>query len=87
MAETLRRAGFLNVEDKRHSGVLSFNSAQEYWDTLVAGAGKTRSMLGSLSPEVREAIRQESMQSAQIYQKDSKLEIPYEVVLAQGKKG
>ncbi len=84
LAQALTQAGFADVQDKRYSGVFSFNSAQEYWDTLVAGAGKTRSMLESLSAQAREAIREDSILAAKAYQNESRLEIPYEVVLARG---
>lgn len=80
--KALTAAGFADVLSKRVQGTFSFASAEAYWDTLVAGGGRTKAMFESLDKNLQEAVRQETLTQASAYQQNGRLEIPYEVVLA-----
>lgn len=84
--QALVAAGFTNVQTRRFQGSFSFSSTQEYWDTLVAGGGRTKGMLESLDKNLRETVQKETLNLASAYQKNGRVEIPYEVVLARASK-
>lgn len=86
LEKALTEAGLVNVKGLRKEGIFTFPSAQAYWDTLTAGAGCLRTKLKDLSPEVKEAIKKDSLEAAQGFAKNGRVEIPWEVVMAKGLK-
>lgn len=82
LEKILRDAGFVDSQTRRVEGALAFSTPQQYWETLIAGAGRTKSMLESLEPDLRQKIRDDVCQAAATFDKDNEIKIPYEVVLS-----
>lgn len=78
------QAGLIEISTKRISGVFKFSSAEEYWNTMVEGAGRTRQMLESLTPEVRAKVQADVLRRAARRKSGRAVQIPYEFVLARG---
>lgn len=86
LESALEAAGLSVRESKRLEGSFAFDSAEEYWQLMTAGAGRTGAALRSLPSQTREAVR------SQVFGELSKLRfkdgiaIPYEFVMARGVK-
>ena len=79
-------AGLARVQAKRLAGTFHFASAEEYWNLMAAGAGRTGVMLKSLSPELRVKVQSEVFDKLAAFRSSGGLDIPYEFVLALGTK-
>ncbi|MBI2071233.1 MAG: methyltransferase domain-containing protein [Elusimicrobia bacterium] len=86
LTNAFSEAGFANVEEKRLEGIFEFDSFEEYWTTLIAGAGKTKGMLESLPKDTQVVVEKDVRTLAATYQKNGRLALPYELVMAKGLK-
>jgi ubiquinone/menaquinone biosynthesis C-methylase UbiE len=86
LEQALGRAGLAQPLSSRAAGTFRFSSPHDYWGTFVQGAGRTGSLLASLPEDVREAVRKDVMDQADLYCVEGRLEIPYEVVMAKAVK-
>lgn len=84
LEESFTRAGLHEIVTKRLHGVFRFKSPEDYWETMVGGAGKTRAMLDTLTPEVRAKVQADVLRRAAKRRRGSFVEIPYEFVMARG---
>jgi ubiquinone/menaquinone biosynthesis C-methylase UbiE len=84
--QAMAKAGLWQIVSSRMSGVFAFKSPDEYWDTLVDGGGRTGGMLRSLPEDKQRLVRAEVLALAEQYRVGSRLDIPYEVVMAKGLK-
>ena len=80
----LEKAGLEEVASKRLEGTFAFNSAQDYWQTMTQGAGRTGAMLKSLTAQTQNAIQRDTLEAAVRFKADGKINIPYEVAMARG---
>ncbi len=78
------KAGLTEIVVRRLAGTYRFATAEEYWDVMTEGAGKTGAMLRSLSHEKQFFIKKEVIRKANHFRKGRNLEIPYEFVMARG---
>lgn len=78
------KAGLTEIVTRRLSGTFRFASAQEYWEVMTEGAGKTGEMLRSLSPEKQAAVKKEVLRKANRFKDGRGVSIPYEFVMARG---
>ena len=84
LEEAFTRAGLQEIVTKRLTGVFRFKSPEDYWETMVGGAGKTRAMLDKLSPEKQAKVRADVLRRAAKRRRGSFVEIPYEFAMARG---
>jgi ubiquinone/menaquinone biosynthesis C-methylase UbiE len=87
LAAALSAANLSDVESRRVSGTLPFESEQAYWDEMLRGAGRTGAMLRTLDAGRLERVRADVWASLARF-KDPKgaLAVPFEVVMARGAK-
>lgn len=78
------KAGLTEIVTRRLAGTFRFASAQEYWDVMTEGAGKTGEMLRSLSPEKQAAVKKEVLRKANRFRDARGVSMPYEFVMARG---
>ncbi|MDX6769625.1 MAG: class I SAM-dependent methyltransferase [Elusimicrobiota bacterium] len=78
------KAGLTEILTRRLSGTFRFASAEEYWEVMTEGAGKTGQMLRSLSHEKQFFIKKEVIRKANRFREGGGLAIPYEFVMARG---
>jgi ubiquinone/menaquinone biosynthesis C-methylase UbiE len=80
------RAGLLEISTKRLNGTFRFASAEEYWTTMTEGAGRARTMLDSLTEKDQNWVKKTVLRRALKNKVGSRLEIPYEFIIARGHK-
>lgn len=84
LEEYFSRAGLREMVTRRLDGVFRFKSPEDYWETMVGGAGKTRALLDALDPVRRAKVQADVIRRAGKRRRGSFVEIPYEFVLARG---
>lgn len=82
----LAKAGLQQVASHRIDGVFTFPSAADYWRRMTEGAGRTGAMLRTLPAETQKAVERDVLKSAGGYRRGGQLELPFEVVMARGRK-
>lgn len=80
------RAGLLEISTKRLNGTFRFASPEEYWTTMTEGAGRSRAMLDSLSEKDQAWVKKTVLRRALKNKVGSRIEIPYEFMMARGHK-
>lgn len=78
------KAGLTEIVVRRLAGTYRFADAEEYWQVMTEGAGKTGQLLRTLSHEKQFFIKKEVIRKANRFRKGRNLEIPYEFVMARG---
>lgn len=78
--------GLQDPEEMRLTGTFDFPSAEEYWNALSKGGGRTRLTLSELSEADQEAVKKDFITDAEGYKNGSGIAIPYEFVMARGKR-
>ena len=86
LEQALEEAGLSSVAAARLSGNFTFDSPLDYWTTMTEGAGRTGRLVRELPEEKRRIVEQEVLAAAEALSKNGKTEIPYEVVMAKGRK-
>ncbi|MEK6543225.1 MAG: methyltransferase domain-containing protein [Elusimicrobiota bacterium] len=81
LIQAVSDAGFSSARERRLAGCFIFDSFDHYWDTLITGAGKTKSMLETLDEGLRRAIKGDVRTQAAKFAVDERLSIPYEAVM------
>lgn len=84
LEESFSRAGLRELVTRRLEGVFRFKSAEDYWETMVGGAGRTRAMLDSLDEATRNKVKADVVRRAGKRRAGSFVEIPYEFAMARG---
>ncbi|MBI4369328.1 MAG: class I SAM-dependent methyltransferase [Elusimicrobia bacterium] len=82
LEKALRDAGFSRIETKYINGSFDFPNFDQFWNLLIEGAGKTKSMLESLAPNLQQTIKNDVAQQAETYQSAGALNLPYELTAA-----
>jgi ubiquinone/menaquinone biosynthesis C-methylase UbiE len=82
--EALAKAGLTEMISRRASGAFRFASAEEYWNTMVEGSGRTRAMLESLPPDLQAKVKADVLRRAGKRRAGRGVEIAYEFVMARG---
>jgi len=80
------RAGMRGVSSRRLTGTYPVASAQEYWSLVRKGFGRVGPMLAALPADDRRALKRELFAELKKHEKRGRLEIPYEFVMARGRK-
>ncbi len=78
------RAGLREISTKRLNGTFRFDSPEQYWDVMTEGAGRTGAMLRSLSPADQAWVKKTVLRRALKNKVGSRVEIPYEFMMARG---
>lgn len=78
------KAGLVEIVVRRLAGTFRFACAEDYWETMTQGAGKTGAMLRTLSHEKQFFIKKEVIRKANRFRDGKALAIPYEFVMARG---
>lgn len=78
------RAGLAEISTKRLSGTFRFASPEEYWTTMTEGAGRTGAMLRSLNETDQAWVKKTVLRRALKNKVGSRIEIPYEFMMARG---
>jgi ubiquinone/menaquinone biosynthesis C-methylase UbiE len=79
-------AGLRATASKRLHGTFRVASADAYWDIVVKGFGRLGPILKGLARKDSEAIKLELAAKLSAYKKGDHLDIPYEFVMARGRK-
>ncbi len=82
---TLRAAGFQHVHSERMTVEWVFNEPADFWDSMKQGPSLRRA-LARVSPRARKTIKREVFHSLARFERNGKLRIPNEAVLALGTK-
>jgi enediyne biosynthesis protein CalE5 len=85
MERALRAAGFRHVRSERMMVKWVFHSPEEFWGSMKQSPSLRRA-LAAVSPALRRAIRADVLRSLAKYQRNGRLGIPNEAVLALGVK-
>ena len=85
MERALRSAGFRRMHSERMKVQWVFNSPDEFWDSMKQGPSLRRA-LAAVSPAVRRAVRADVFRALAKYERNGRLRIPNEAVLALGVK-
>lgn len=80
------KAGLTEISTKRLSGTFRFASGEEYWETMIGGAGRTGAMFRSLEPEDQAWVKKTVLRRVEKNRFGPRLEIPYEFMMARGYK-
>ena len=83
MERALRAAGFRCVRSERMTAEWIFNSPEEFWDSMKRGPSLRRA-LATVSPASRRAVKADVFRSLAKYERNGRLRIPNEAVLALG---
>lgn len=84
LEEAFARAGLTEMVARRLSGVFRFPTPEDYWNCMTEGAGRTGAMLRSLTPEIQAKVKADVLRRAAKRKIGSRVEIPYEFVMARG---
>ena len=84
--QALANAGLRHVVSSRMAGAFDFASPEEYWKIMTDGAGRTGALLQKLPEPKRRAVEEDVLARAATFNKEGRLAIPYEVVMARGLK-
>jgi len=79
----LRSAGFRRVRSERMTVEWVFKGPADFWNSMKQGPSLRR-VLAKVSPEIRKAIRDEVFRALARFERNGKLRIPNEAVLAVG---
>lgn len=79
-------AGLKEIETRRLSGSFAFPSPEAYWQAMTEGAGRTGATLKQLSEEKRRAVAAEVLALAAGYPGPGGIALPFEFVLAKGRR-
>jgi len=85
MERALRAVGFRRVRCERMTVEWAFNSPEEFWDSMKRGPSLRRA-LATVSPTVRRAVKADVFRALATYERNGRLRIPNEAVLALGVK-
>ena len=77
------KAGFRRMHSERMTVEWVFNSPEEFWDSMKQGPSLRRA-LAKVSPAVRRAVRADVFRALAQYERNGRLRIPNEAVLALG---
>ncbi|GMR18247.1 MAG: methyltransferase domain-containing protein [Gammaproteobacteria bacterium] len=83
--DLLNKAGFSDFSVEKHTFNYSFNSFDDYWDTVEA-SDILKQQYDALATEERDSIRDEAGQLAKDFVQEGRLIIPHEYLLASGNK-
>ena len=83
MERALRAAGFRRVRSERMTVEWAFDSPEEFWDSMKRGPSLRRA-LATVSPSVRRAVKADVFRALAKYERNGRLRIPNEAVLALG---
>jgi ubiquinone/menaquinone biosynthesis C-methylase UbiE len=83
MERALRAAGFRRVRSECLTAEWVFNSPEEFWDSMKRGPSLRRA-LATVSPAVRRAVKADVFRALAKYERNGRLRIPNEAVLALG---
>src|SRR5438309_2236778 len=81
----LRAAGFRQVRTERMTVEWVFNNSKEFWGSMKEGPSLRRA-LAKVSPAIRRAVRADVFRALAQYERNGRLRIPNEAVLALGVK-
>src|SRR5207245_9311076 len=79
----LRVAGFRRVRAERMTVEWVFKEPDEFWDSMKRGPSLRRA-LAKVSPAVRRAVKEDVFRALEKYERNGRLRIPNEAVLALG---
>jgi ubiquinone/menaquinone biosynthesis C-methylase UbiE len=82
--EAFAKAGLTEIVARRLNGAFRFATAEEYWNTITEGAGRTGAMLRSLPPETQKKVKSDVLRRAAKHKDGKSLAIPYEFTMARG---
>ncbi len=85
MERALRGAGFRHVRSECMTVEWVFNSPEEFWDSMKRGPSLRRA-LATVSPAGRRAVKVDVFRALAKYERNGRLRIPNEAVLALGVK-
>jgi ubiquinone/menaquinone biosynthesis C-methylase UbiE len=83
IARALRAAGFLDVRSERMTVEWVFKDPADFWASMKQGPCLRRA-LAKVSPKVRKAVRDDVFRALEKFQRNGRLRIPNEAVLASG---
>ncbi|TLY37528.1 MAG: hypothetical protein E6K62_01365 [Nitrospirae bacterium] len=83
MERALRAVGFRQVRTEHMTVGWVFNNPEEFWDSMKQGPSLRRA-LAKVSPAVRRAVRADVFRALEQYERNGRLRIPNEAVLALG---
>jgi ubiquinone/menaquinone biosynthesis C-methylase UbiE len=83
MERALRAAGFRRVRSECLTAEWVFYSPEEFWDSMKRGPSLRRA-LATVSPAVRRAVKADVFRALAKYERNGRLRIPNEAVLALG---
>ena len=82
----LEEAGLADILSRRLDGAFHFPSPEDYWKRMTEGAGRTGAILRDLSAETRAAVERETLSALEDFRSGDGLDVPYEFVMARGRK-
>lgn len=85
IGRALRAAGFRQVRTERLTVEWVFKGPADFWDSMKKGPSLRRA-LSKVSPSVRRAVKEDVFRALEKFQRNGKLRIPNEAVLALGVK-
>lgn len=80
------RAGLVELSTKRLNGTFRFASPEEYWTTMIEGAGRTGAMYRSLEEKDQAWVKKTVLRRAAKNKTSVGIEVPYEFMMARGHK-
>jgi ubiquinone/menaquinone biosynthesis C-methylase UbiE len=83
MERALRAAGFRRVRSERMTAEWVFDSPEEFWDSMKRGPSLRRA-LATVSPAVGRVVKVDVFRALAKYERNGRLRIPNEAVLALG---
>lgn len=86
LASAMRKAGLRSVVSKRLRGVFTVASAEAYWDIVTRAFGKIGPILRAMPAAERAAVKKALFARLRSYERKGRLELPYEFVMARGRK-
>ena len=85
LAEILQRAGFVDVLDQEFLAQWSYESAEEYYTSLMETAAPIQNLMSTLSTDQRQQIKQLILDAASRYQQGDRITFPLAVRMVAGR--
>lgn len=85
LAEILQRAGFVDVLDQEFLAQWSYESADEYYTSLMETAAPIQNLMSTLSTDQRQQIKQLILDAASRYQQGNRITFPLAVRMVAGR--
>lgn len=86
LAGMLQQAGFIDISDEEFLGDVRFSAAEEYFSSLMDIAAPIQNLWAKLSPTQQTAARENILQAAGQYRKESVIALPIAVRMIAGRK-